>query len=444
MDPPLQLKAPGRDVLADATVLVVDDHAANVALLELLLRHAGVRDVHGVTDPREVVSCCLELRPDLVLLDLHMPEMDGCAVLHALQAALPAETFLPVLVLTADDSAEARKRALDAGAKDFLTKPIDHVETVLRVRNLLETAALYRAVRTHNAQLQTELEARDARDRRLSEERRTRRARIERVLRDESLAIVFQPIVDLGSARLVGLEALARFDCEPRRPPSEWFAEAAEVGLGAELELAAMRAALRRMEHLPAAAFMSVNVSAVVMGSDLDGLLASAQGSRLVLELTEHTRIDDYARLLASMDGHRRHGVRIAVDDTGAGHAGLRHILTLRPDIIKLDNDLARDIDTDPARRALSGALVKFADEIGAVVVAEGIETQEELETLRALAVPWGQGYHLGRPGPLPAGGAMLQDSSAASHSLTRSNSNSTRATVGSVPSKPAESSSSS
>jgi PleD family two-component response regulator len=238
------LRPSGRDVWADATVLVVDDDATNVALLQRLLRNAGVPAVPGLTDARAVVAHCLELRPDLMLLDLHMPHMDGCAVLAALQAALPADAFLPVLVLTGDASAAARKNALDAGAKDFLTKPFDHVETVQRVRNLLETGALYRSVQGHNATLQAELDARREQETRRSSERLRRRERIERTLQDGTFSMVFQPILDLQDGRLMGVEALARFNCEPRRPPNEWFADAAEVGLGPELELAAVAAAV--------------------------------------------------------------------------------------------------------------------------------------------------------------------------------------------------------
>jgi EAL domain-containing protein (putative c-di-GMP-specific phosphodiesterase class I)/FixJ family two-component response regulator len=399
-----ELRPAAVDALADATVLVVDDHAPNVALLELLLRGAGVRSVHGLTDPRAVVSQCLELRPDLLLLDLHMPHMDGCAVMAALHAALPVDTFLPVLVLTADASPAARKAALDAGAKDFLTKPFDHVETLLRVCNLLETGALYRKVQGHNARLRAELDERNERERHLSSERRLRRRRIERVLKDGTLSMVFQPIVDLQGGQLVGVEALARFACEPSRPPNQWFAEAAEVGLGAELELAAVDCAVRSLRQLPGQVFMSLNASAATaLRDDLRGLLSGAAGPRLVLELTEHTRIEDYPSVLAAMALLRLEGVQIAVDDTGAGYAGLQHILRLRPDIIKLDLDLTRDIHVDPARRALAVSLKAFADELGAVVVAEGIEAVDELETLQALGVPWGQGYHVGLPASVPA-----------------------------------------
>jgi EAL domain-containing protein (putative c-di-GMP-specific phosphodiesterase class I) len=121
-----------------------------------------------------------------------------------------------------------------------------------------------------------------------------------------------------------------------------------------------------------------------------------------VVELTEHSRVEDYDALLGALDALREGGVRIAVDDAGAGYAGLQHILRLHPEILKLDTALTPGIDNDPVRRALAASLLTFADEIGAVIVAEGIETPQELDTLRSLGIPWGQGYHLARPGALP------------------------------------------
>src|SRR5947209_17209858 len=132
-------------------------------------------------------------------------------------------------------------------------------------------------------------------------------------------------------------------------------------------------------------------------------LLGGYPGDRIVLELTEHTRVQDYEALLGALGGPRSHGVRIAVDDTGAGYAGLQHLLRLRPNVLKLDIALTRSIDTDPARRALATALVGFAAEIGAVLVAEGVESVDELRSLRMLGIPAAQGFRLGRPGPVSA-----------------------------------------
>jgi EAL domain-containing protein (putative c-di-GMP-specific phosphodiesterase class I) len=204
---------------------------------------------------------------------------------------------------------------------------------------------------------------------------------------------------------------LARFPFLPRRPPDQWFAEATELGLGPELELLAVRAAVEQIEQLTASSYLSVNCSPVVaLQPTLGGRLAPV-GQRIVLELTEHTRVEQYDHLLAALDELRGLGIRIAVDDAGSGYSSLQHILRLHPDIIKLDIELTRGIHDDPARRALAASLVAFADEIGATITAEGIETQEELETLRQLGVRSGQGYYLARPGPLPIPSLSTDDS---------------------------------
>jgi EAL domain-containing protein (putative c-di-GMP-specific phosphodiesterase class I)/CheY-like chemotaxis protein len=393
------------DPFASAVVLVVDDNEANVLLLERILGGVGVGRVHSVMDPRQVVDRCLELDPDLLLLDLHMPHLDGFGVLAALQAALPGDTFLPVIVLTGDSTSQTRERALDAGATDFLTKPFDRLEVVQRARNLLRTRALYRAIQRQNLHLQDEVDRRADAERREEAARAERRDDIRAVLDGGVLHMVFQPISHLATGSTVGVEALARFRTEPSRPPDVWFADAEDVGLGAELELAAVRAALARVPELPAGTFMSVNASpATAMEPEMLDLMASdAIGPRVVLELTEHSRVADWPALVRKLDDLRRQGVRIAVDDAGAGYAGLQQIVSLRPDVIKLDIHLTRGIDEDPVRRAMAASLVAFALETDVTIVAEGIETHAELDTLRRLDVTWGQGYLLGRPGPLPA-----------------------------------------
>ena len=398
--------AGGRAALAryaDARVLVVDDNATNVLVLERVLRAAGLADVHAVTDPREAVERCLAVDADLVLLDLHMPHLDGHEVLRALRAALPEDSFLPVVVLTGDVTTETRDRALAAGATDFLTKPLDHTEVVLRVGNLLATRTLHLGVQRHVQVLEAELEAREEEARRRTLEMQAVRGRIDAILRGAPIEMAFQPIVHLGTGAVRGVEALARFRQEPYRPPNEWFDEAATAGRGNELELAAAGAAMAHLEQLPKENFLAINLSPdAALDPTLTRVLDGRATDRVVLELTEHAQVEDYPRLLDQLEVLRTRGVRIAVDDAGAGFSGLRHILQLRPEILKLDLTLTAGIDLDPARRALATALVTFADEIGATIVAEGIETQGELDTLRALGVPWGQGYHLARPGPDP------------------------------------------
>jgi len=226
--------------------------------------------------------------------------------------------------------------------------------------------------------------------------------RVRALLREGSVEMAFQPIVDLRSGAPVGLEALARFG---QRAPAECFAEADGVGLGVQLELLAASSALAAQPRLGDGLDLAVNVGPEALTSErfLD-LIDDARPDRLVIELTEHARIDDYGPVLAAIAALRERGARLAVDDAGAGYAGLAHILTVGPDIIKLDLGLVRDIHRDPVRAALAASLVSFAGRTGAGLVAEGVETRDEADALLELGVRHGQGFLFARPGPLPTG----------------------------------------
>lgn len=239
-------------------------------------------------------------------------------------------------------------------------------------------------------------------DRRTSQDREARHARIVRVIETRDIDIHVQPIWDFVDDQPVGFECLARFADEPRRSPDKWFAEAAEIGLGVPLELAAIESALGHASRFPDHIYLTINASAdALMAPEFDRAIAGFDPGRLVIELTEHAVVHDYAGLLARLDAYRVRGVRLAIDDAGAGYAGLQHIVRLKPDIIKLDMALTRDVDSDPARRALASALIFYARETGCQILAEGIETDAELQTLKLLGVAKGQGYRLGRPVPI-------------------------------------------
>lgn len=226
------------------------------------------------------------------------------------------------------------------------------------------------------------------------------RQRIEQMLRSDQLSIVYQPIVDLECARITGYESLARFAATPSRSPDQWFHDAHTVGLGVELELRAIEMALQTLPGLPAGIDLAVNASPdTVLDERLFRLLDTAPAlSHLVLEITEHAMVERYEALAARLKSPRERGLKIAVDDAGAGYASFRHILNLGPDRIKLDMSLTRDIDADPARRALAAALIHFSADTGSTLVAEGVETAAEVATLLELGVTKAQGYFLGRP----------------------------------------------
>lgn len=217
-----------------------------------------------------------------------------------------------------------------------------------------------------------------------------------------AIAPVFQPIFELRDGHIVGYEGLSRFPDRPAAPDGGWFAAADALGLCEELELACIAAIVRRADRLPPDTYLSLNVSpSTLLRADLESLLERLPGQRIVVEITEHSEVADYAALAERVQTLRRHGWRFAIDDAGAGYASLRHVLRLSPDIIKLDISITRDIDRRLQHRQLAAAIVSFAREAGTALVAEGIETAEERDTLIALGVRYGQGFLLSRPAPV-------------------------------------------
>jgi EAL domain-containing protein (putative c-di-GMP-specific phosphodiesterase class I) len=223
------------------------------------------------------------------------------------------------------------------------------------------------------------------------------RAEIDDIIDHARFHTVFEPVIDLATGEAVGFEALTRFD--DLRAPDRRFADAHAVGLGSELEAACARAALVGARSLSPGSWLSLNFSASTL---IDGHAAEVVGGadrEVVIEITEHSAIENYAAVRRAIAGCG--AVRVAVDDAGAGFASLRHILELRPDLIKLDIALVRDIDTDPARQALVAGLRHFAALTATSLIAEGVETAAEAAAIRRLGVAFAQGYLYGDSMPV-------------------------------------------
>ena len=545
-------------------IYVVDDQEPNRRLLERILARGALANVQSFADGASALEAIEAVQPDVILLDLHMPGTDGFAVLERLARVLPPHAFVPVLVLTGDVERDARTRALSGGATDFLSKPFDAEEVLLRVRNLLRTRELHKALMARNAELSvdiiertralTELEGEwtavaeslarlgaretaeataDALCRELAfipdldavaivafgangssvplaliapaefgvavnvplpqERSATLRARalggpwvdtwpegegdpayfarirgaglvagaylpmatdtgpvgllvaasiapdaasrltrripaldafaavgtallgpgiaerqhgeaivavVADVIARQAFTPVFQPIVDLADGSVQGYEALTRFTDGTR--PDRRFADATAVGLGLDLELATLQAALAASRDLAPGTFVSLNVSPdlILEVERIKSVLAGV-GIPVVIEITEHVPVADYPALRRSLDALGP-DVRFAIDDAGAGYSSFRHIVELRPDFVKLDIGLVRDIERDPARQAFVAGMVYFALRTNCTLIAEGIETEDERTALASLAVDLGQGYLLGHPGPAP------------------------------------------
>jgi len=228
---------------------------------------------------------------------------------------------------------------------------------------------------------------------------RQQQSRIRAAIRSDALTMVFQPIVRVPGGEVVGWEALARFAMLPNRAPDRWFEEAAVVGLRPQLEIRTARDAIAVARGLKGDQFISVNASPETLESPRFAALAREVGQgRLVVEIPERDLAGDTVRLRHAIADLRSSGVRVAIDDAGAGYASLKHIAQLVPDFIKLDLALTRDIDRDPVKRALASAMVRFARDLGAVLIAEGVETARELALLGDLGVSEAQGFLLGKP----------------------------------------------
>ncbi len=229
--------------------------------------------------------------------------------------------------------------------------------------------------------------------------RRQVRADIADVSDDEQLRAVFQPVRNLLDLQIVGFEGLCRFADGHKTSPDTWFAKAHRVGRGTDLELQALRAVLTAAREIPQQFDIAVNLSPTTAIQPAAQQLLRSAGRQITLELTEHEQVT--GPMYPELESLRRDGIRLAVDDTGAGFSNLNRILRLRPDVIKFDRELTIDVHRDPARQALATALVYFAREIGAVTVAEGIENEDQHRTLRDLGIHYGQGYFLGPPRPV-------------------------------------------
>jgi EAL domain-containing protein (putative c-di-GMP-specific phosphodiesterase class I) len=378
-------------------VLIADDEPAlRIALADLFAHEDNVILIGAAGDADEAIKIATDERPDVALVDVKMPAGGGPRAAREITRLSPDTR---VIALSAFEDRPTVLEMLRAGAVGYLVKGttgdeiLGSIEKVMAGGASLSTEVIAGIVQELTQQMRREEREREARD--------ARRTEIERFVAGEGLTMVYQPIMELATMQIVGIEALARFHSLPLRPPNEWFAEAVAHALGVRLEVATVTQALEILDRIPAGAYLAVNCSHHAAVSPEIVRLLEPHASRIVLEITEHEAVEDYEGLVDALVPLRQLGARIAIDDAGAGFASLRHTLKIAPDIVKMDLSLTRGIDADRGKRALASALASFAAEMDMSMVAEGIETAEELETLRELEVAYGQGFYLAEPGPL-------------------------------------------
>src|SRR3954452_10781648 len=377
--------------------------------------HERLRQELATGEPVAVV--CIDLDHFKVINDAH-GHAEGDRVLAAtaerlrsvvratdMVGRLGGEEFVLILpgvdVEAAEDCAERARAALAeltvrgrplAASAGVAASPADGVDA----SELLENgdAALYWAKRTGRARTVRYVPGRVVPE---AQQRAEIAALLERGT--SALRTVFQPVVELATGRPAGYEALTRFQSEPSRGPDEWFAQAHRVGLGAELEALALRAALA-VPGRPEGTFLAINVSPRALLSAPVQAALPHDLTGIVVELTEHEVFGSEGELEAGLAALRARGARVALDDAGAGYAGLQQIIRIAPDILKLDRALVHGAHADGSRQALLEALIGFAGTTGAAVCAEGVEDLDDLRALVALDVTYAQGYGLCRPAP--------------------------------------------
>ena len=283
----------------------------------------------------------------------------------------------------------------------------DSAETLLLAGDIASRVAERSArAQRHDA---AEAPERDARVAALGNDGLVRaREAIARLIAGDGLEMVVQPIVEIAGGTAHAYEALARFsDPAIQDGPLGWFALAEQLGERAALERACLAAALELFKRRPAGTSVSVNLSAPVLLDPRTRTLIEAAGGSgpqglegLIIEITEETLVQGEMDLLSAFKPLRHLGACLAVDDMGAGYSGLRQITEVLPRYLKLDRSLVQGIDADEERAALVGALAGYSRKVGCMLVVEGVETEAELDAVRALGVPLVQGFLLARPGP--------------------------------------------
>ncbi len=392
---------PSSQVARALSVLVADDARVTLeGLVGLLDDTPDMRCVAAVGDARSAVAAAGRYQPDVALLDVRMPAGGGLEAVLGIREVSPRTR---VLAYSAASDRASVVQMLRGGASGYVVKgaPAEDLLAALR-RCAAGSAALSEGLSEH---LVAELGDQGQAERLSSAAGQARYARIRQLLAPGATTARYQPIVSLATGEVTGYEALARFGGQSLASAEDIFQEAHRVGLGVELELHTARLAVAGFSsqlQRPGGPYLAVNASpGLLYRPALLEVLSELPPGRAVVEITEQRQFESYDQLQEMVRLVHERGLRVAVDDTGSGFAGLQRLVDVRPEIVKLDQALVCEVGTDPSRRAIIAAMRHFADDMGITVVAEGVERQEQLVVLRDLGIDCGQGYLLGRPGPL-------------------------------------------
>jgi len=370
-----------------ARVLVVEDDASVLQLFVRSLKEAGFR-VEGADDGGAAKRLFGATRYDVVVSDINLPGLTGIELLRDLRRV---DLDVPVVLVTGEPNLSTAMSAVEYGAFRYLAKPVDCealVDVVREASRLRRLAGVRRQLLAHAGDA-----ARQVADRAGLE------VRFERGL--EKLTMAFQPIVDLSERTVYGFEALARSREPAMAHPMALIDAAERLDRVTEFGRAVRRASADAFRHAPENTLLFVNLHARELEDESLTDPASPLApiaERVVLEVTENARLEEVANLPHRVERLRSLGYRIALDDIGAGYAGLASFALLQPDIVKLDMGLVRDVHLDHTKRKLVGSIMRLCSELGMLVIAEGVEKSAEQESLTELGCRFFQGFLFAKP----------------------------------------------
>ncbi len=369
-------------------VLVVDDDIAVMRVYGRVLRAAGF-EVTEADDSVRAVELARQHELDAIVSDIAMPRMTGLGLLKAVRQY---DLDVPVILLTGLPSLDSAIQAVEHGAFRYLPKPVDTgelVKVVKQATHMREFARLKRRA----------LEILDLQQMQLGD-RASLEVRFSSAL--ESLWMAYQPIVSWSKKRVLAFEALARTGEPTLLNPVALFDAAERLGRMDELGRVTRKKIADVLPDIThrAQLFVNLNVRDLLDERLFTDLPLDPFAPRIVLEITERASLHQVPDLQARIARLRAKGYRMAVDDLGAGYAGLTTFTQLEPEIVKLDMMLIRDIDGSPKKQKLVQSMTQLCGEMGAQVVAEGIETEAERKVITELGCDLLQGYHFARPGP--------------------------------------------
>jgi EAL domain-containing protein (putative c-di-GMP-specific phosphodiesterase class I) len=366
-------------------VLVVDDEDAVVDVLRALIGSDPTLEFAGAaTDAERGIELALREQPDVVLMDVRMPGGGGVRAVREITRRCPPTK---VVALSAHEDADTMIRMIGAGAGAYVPKS-ESTDEILR--------AIHRSV-TNDGLRSSAKDAAESGHRSLLDRRDEQRARVEQALQSGAVTTAFQSIVEIQSGRVVGMEAQPRIAMLSSRPYDAWSADAEAVGLLEDLEIAALRSAVKALRRLPADRFVEFEVSAeTAMAKAFQKAITPAASARVLLAFSDLSPVQP--GLEEALAPLRDRGVRVCVSDVGADIGSLDRVVLLSPEFVRIDPALTKDVDHDPSRHAIVAAVAAWAREAGAGSVAEQVASEAQLTELGRLGVGYVQGPHVSRP----------------------------------------------